>query len=123
MRATYFLAQAGEPVAVDGPAGGPGGGGLPGRCYFARLLKHLIDGWDPPQTLHLCTTEKAGSHLAWPLLGHAESGASGSALYRQGIIMLLELVWLNEEGQVDELTIPNLCPKGIGNTSMEWQGN
>ena len=54
MRATYFLAQAGEPVAVEGPAGGPGGVGLPGRWCFARLLKHLIDEWDPPQTLHLC---------------------------------------------------------------------
>ena len=54
MRATYFLAQAGESVAVESPAGGPGGGGLPGRCCFTRLQKHLIDGWDPAQTLHLC---------------------------------------------------------------------
>lgn len=43
--ATYFLAQAVEPVAVDGPVGAPGGEELPRQ----------FDGWDPPQILHTCT--------------------------------------------------------------------
>ena len=88
MRTIYFVTQAGEPVAVDGPAGGPGRG--PVRFCFARLLKHLIDGWDPPQTLHFCTQRQvlllhmspllnakhglAVGDLALPLPGKGDAG-------------------------------------------------
>lgn len=55
------------------------------------------------------------------LCGHAEIGASGIALYRQGTIMLLELVSLNKEGRVNELTSPNLYPKQYQFLHDPWQ--